>query len=204
MRNRAMAFVLVACAGQAEGYGSAPAPPADVAAAQGAEKHVEDLRATIRYWRAVRDIKAIKGLKRSEDYRSRLGRYHDVELDAFCANHRRMVAILRVLQERDELLGGIGRESACETDEDVERPVLLRDGELRYPAQAARSGASGSVLVEFVVVRDGSVEDVRVLSSEPLGVFDAAAIDAVRNAAYEPVEDPVRTYRRIVFSMTAE
>lgn len=55
-----------------------------------------------------------------------------------------------------------------------------------YPRRAIRLGLEGSVRLEFDVDTDGSVLDPYVVESSPAGVFDRAAIKAVRKFLYEP------------------
>ena len=47
-------------------------------------------------------------------------------------------------------------------------------------------GVEGSVRLEFDVDTDGSVLDPYVVESSPAGVFDRAAIKAVRKFLYQP------------------
>ena len=54
-----------------------------------------------------------------------------------------------------------------------------------YPRRAIRLGVEGSVRLEFDVDTDGSVLDPYVVESSPAGVFDRAAIKAVRKFLYE-------------------
>ncbi len=55
-----------------------------------------------------------------------------------------------------------------------------------YPRNAIRMGREGFVVVEFDVDSDGSVLDPYVLESEPTGVFERAAIKAVRKWLFTP------------------
>ena len=55
-----------------------------------------------------------------------------------------------------------------------------------YPRRAIRLGVEGSVRLEFDVDTDGSVLDPYVVESKPAGVFDRAAIKAVRKFLYDP------------------
>ena len=55
-----------------------------------------------------------------------------------------------------------------------------------YPRRAIRLGVEGSVRLEFDVDTDGSVLDPYVVESSPAGVFDRAAIKAVRKILYQP------------------
>tara|TARA_B100001765_G_scaffold205142_1_gene161286 strand:+ start:923 stop:1312 length:390 start_codon:yes stop_codon:yes gene_type:complete len=55
-----------------------------------------------------------------------------------------------------------------------------------YPRNAIRLGREGYVLIEFDVDTDGAVLDPYVIESEPTGVFERAAIKAVRKWLYTP------------------
>ncbi|MBK8066252.1 MAG: TonB family protein [Rhodanobacteraceae bacterium] len=50
----------------------------------------------------------------------------------------------------------------------------------RYPAQAMRDGIEGEVRVEFDVDATGVVRNPRILSAQPVGVFEEAVLTAVR------------------------
>ena len=69
-----------------------------------------------------------------------------------------------------------------------------------FPERALTQKVSGVVVVEFVVDVNGEPRDVRVVSAEPAGLFDRAAIAAVRRWRYDtvmvdnvPTEVPART-----------
>ena len=69
-----------------------------------------------------------------------------------------------------------------------------------FPAKALSQRVSGSVTIEYIVDTNGDPRDVRVVEATPPGVFDHAAINAVKHWHYEPVvangvpvEVPVRT-----------
>ena len=55
-----------------------------------------------------------------------------------------------------------------------------------YPDQAVQEQIEGHVLLEFVVTETGGVRDAVVVESEPRGVFDQAALDAVAKFKYKP------------------
>lgn len=57
-----------------------------------------------------------------------------------------------------------------------------------YPDTARKRGIEGWVELAFVVTVDGSVENVEVRNSTPGKTFDEAAIRAVRQWRFEPVE----------------
>ena len=55
-----------------------------------------------------------------------------------------------------------------------------------YPADAARNGVSGKVMVVVDVGADGSVVAVKIEKSDPAGVFDDAVMAAVQKWKFEP------------------
>lgn len=62
------------------------------------------------------------------------------------------------------------------------RPLQLMSGSgPAYPAAARADGVEGFVVVGYDVTRDGRVTNARVLRAEPAGVFDDAALSAVRS-----------------------
>lgn len=73
--------------------------------------------------------------------------------------------------------------------------VAISTPQPAYPAEAIRGGITGSVEVEFLVNRDGSVSDVRVVKSIPRGTFDRGVQSTVRKWQFQPI-DEARTVRR--------
>lgn len=55
-----------------------------------------------------------------------------------------------------------------------------------YPQGPLRRGIEGWVLVEFTITEAGTVEQVRVLESEPNRVFNSASIRAIKRWKYQP------------------
>jgi bla regulator protein BlaR1 len=53
-----------------------------------------------------------------------------------------------------------------------------------YPHAALVQGIEGQVVIEFGLSAGGGVQDPRVISAQPAGVFDQAAIDAIRAWKY--------------------
>ena len=56
----------------------------------------------------------------------------------------------------------------------------------RYPADAIESRISGKGVMRVLVGADGSVKDVVVEESVPVGVFDAASVEAARKWRFNP------------------
>lgn len=50
----------------------------------------------------------------------------------------------------------------------------------QYPSRAARRGIEGSVTVAFIITKKGSVRHPRVIDAHPPGIFNEAALRAIR------------------------
>ena len=55
-----------------------------------------------------------------------------------------------------------------------------------YPRRAQSRGIEGYVIVEFVVTKNGSVRDAKVIEAKPASIFDRAAMDAALKFKYKP------------------
>jgi periplasmic protein TonB len=75
-------------------------------------------------------------------------------------------------------------------------PPIVAQYSPRYPPQAQRRRLEGLVEVEFTVRADGSVGEVRVLRSEPQGVFDREAIGAMQRWRFQATGREI-TARRV-------
>jgi protein TonB len=67
---------------------------------------------------------------------------------------------------------------------------------LRYPPAARRMGWSGNVVVSFVVLENGSAEDIKVMKSSGFTLLDTNAVETVRKVSPFP-KPPVRAELRI-------
>jgi len=86
------------------------------------------------------------------------------------------------------------------------KPALSYQAPPVYPYRARRMNINGQVRIQFEVATDGSVRNVRILQSEPAGVFDQAVLDAVRTWRFRPGEllgeqVVTRMARTIVFNL---
>jgi protein TonB len=72
----------------------------------------------------------------------------------------------------------------------------------RYPRTAQRRGVTGWVDISFTVLPDGTVSGIGVMDSEPGGIFDQAATEAVAEWRFEPpVEEGMPVERRVAVRM---
>jgi TonB family protein len=65
---------------------------------------------------------------------------------------------------------------------------LTRYAAPTFPVGARQRGVSGWVDVQFLVTSAGLVTDVIITGSEPVGMFEQAAIDAVKKWRYKPMQ----------------
>jgi protein TonB len=56
----------------------------------------------------------------------------------------------------------------------------------QYPRQAARDGLAGFVVFEVTINADGTVKSARAIKSQPRGVFEAAATQAIMKWKFKP------------------
>jgi TonB family protein len=93
----------------------------------------------------------------------------------------------------DELTGAasaLERAQAAATLEVIPESQLQRQHFVSpvYPPDALAKGLSGAVELEFTVTPAGDVTDIKIQAAEPRGVFERAAITALSQSRYRPVE----------------
>jgi protein TonB len=84
-----------------------------------------------------------------------------------------------------------------ETVDQAPRPVA--QSPIPYPARAKAQGVTGYVMLSVLIGPTGAVEKVRVLESQPAGVFDDAAVAGVQRWRFEPASyrgENVRVWAR--------
>ena len=55
-----------------------------------------------------------------------------------------------------------------------------------YPPRASRRGLEGWVEISFTITSEGTTADVQVIKGDPPGIFDRAAVQAIRKWKYKP------------------
>lgn len=68
------------------------------------------------------------------------------------------------------------------------KPKVLSRPPLEYPAEAAKNGIKGYVVINILIGKDGSVELAKVLEAQPTDIFDNAALNAVRSWRFSPAK----------------
>lgn len=107
-----------------------------------------------------------------------------------------------------EALGGLSLgDITFEAAQVDEPPRVIRQTPPEYPVTAQRKGLTGLVELRFLVERDGSVGEVRVISAAPEGLFENSAVRAVKSWRFTPGMyrgEPVRTWVRIPIAFELE
>ena len=82
-------------------------------------------------------------------------------------------------------------------------PRLLQDAQPRYPLPALRARVEGQAEVAFTIQPDGSVRDVRLVSSTPAGMFDAPALAVAQRWRFEATGQAHASRRTVRFRLPA-
>ncbi len=67
-------------------------------------------------------------------------------------------------------------------------PKLIGETIPKYPFNAAKDRIEGRVVLRFVVNREGNVREPEVVSAEPEGFFEQAALEAITGYKFEPAK----------------
>lgn len=76
--------------------------------------------------------------------------------------------------------------SAFKISEVDQPPRTLKATPPRYPFEAKQKGITGKVVLRFVVDTNGNAKEPQIVSAEPKGVFENAALEAVVNYKFRP------------------
>jgi protein TonB len=69
-----------------------------------------------------------------------------------------------------------------------EPPRITQQVQPQYPARARAEGVTGHVKLRLLVGQDGRVVEAKVLDGYPKGVFDDAALSAIRQCVFSPAK----------------
>jgi len=103
----------------------------------------------------------------------------DTGLDAFMNEDMNM---------DDELLGDIGKNMVMSENSVDVAPSPRERTAMAYPKKARRAGISGYVKMNLLISKNGDVEKVKVLESQPADVFDDVAINGVKTWKFKPAQ----------------
>lgn len=84
------------------------------------------------------------------------------------------------------------------------KPTVVRNGFPDYPKSAVRRGIEqGCVTVALDVLENGTTANIRVLDSEPAGIFDRAVVDAAKEMKFAKRRNVTRIARNWTLSLNA-
>jgi len=96
-----------------------------------------------------------------------------------------------------ELLDDIAEDTVMSEGTVDSKPRVTHRADIEYPADAAKEGIEGYVVVHLLVAKDGRVQLAKVLEAEPQGVFEKKVLDGVRDWRFMPARykgDPVQVW----------
>lgn len=88
-------------------------------------------------------------------------------------------------------------------NEDIELVLTHRVAPM-YPFTAVKENISGQVTLEFTVTQDGRVINAKAVDSTPADIFDKAAVKAIEQWTFEPIEKATQARQVIEFELDPE
>lgn len=68
------------------------------------------------------------------------------------------------------------------------QPEYSQNPPISYPNRARRKGYEGTVLLEVLVNRNGTVDDLRILASSGYAILDSSAVKSVKTWSFKPAK----------------
>jgi periplasmic protein TonB len=114
-------------------------------------------------------------------------------------------SILRNVIVHPPVLPTIAAPSKVRVSSGVAQGLLIHETRPIYPTLALQARIQGAVLLQAVIARDGTVQDLRAVRGHPMLV--SAALDAVRSWRYKPYmlnQQPVEVDTQITVNFTLD
>jgi protein TonB len=102
-----------------------------------------------------------------------------------------------VAGDSKELLDDIAEDTVMSEETVDSKPQLTHRAEIEYPADAAKEGIQGYVVVHLLISKDGDVQLAKVLEAEPQGVFETSVLNGTRDWRFAPAKykgEPVQVW----------
>lgn len=109
------------------------------------------------------------------------------------------LALANVVGDSRELLDEIASDATMTEATVDSKPKVINRPTMQFPASAAKEGIEGFVVVNLLIAEDGRVEVVKILESQPQGVFDRTVLSGIRNWTFTPATykgRPVKIWAR--------
>ena len=88
----------------------------------------------------------------------------------------------------DSLLGDVAKDMVMTEGTVDVAPKPSNRSPIKYPKKAHKMGVSGYVLMNLLINKQGGVEKVRILESQPADVFDDVAVNGVKTWQFKPAQ----------------
>jgi len=88
----------------------------------------------------------------------------------------------------ESLLGDVNKNVVMSEDSVDVAPRPSERGAIEYPKRARKLGITGYVMMNILINKNGNVEEVKVLESEPVGVFNDVAVMAIKEWHFHPAQ----------------
>jgi len=96
-----------------------------------------------------------------------------------------------------ELLDEIAEDTVMSEATVDSKPQVTHRADIDSPADAAKDGIQGYVVVHLLISKDGSVQLAKVLEADPQGVFEATVLSAIKDWRFTPARykgEPVQVW----------
>ena len=103
-------------------------------------------------------------------------------------------------------LSAAEQEKKAKEAAEVQRPQILTHSSPQYPPAARKAKVEGTVIVESIIDRDGSITNARVLQNQSLGL-GLSAVEAICGWRFKPATlkgDPVKVYYVLTVNFKVE
>jgi protein TonB len=84
--------------------------------------------------------------------------------------------------------GPVSNQPALPSVLEEAQPEYSKNPPISYPKRARRKGYEGTVLLEVLVNRNGTVDDLRILASSGYAVLDSSAVKSVKTWSFKPAK----------------
>ena len=92
-----------------------------------------------------------------------------------------------VTEVSESILGDLDKDIVM-TEESVDKKPVVRTRTLEYPERAKQRDIEGNVVVSVLIGKDGRVKNMKILESNPPGVFDEAVKQSIPQWTFDPAQ----------------
>ena len=85
-------------------------------------------------------------------------------------------------------VAAVSNQAALTSALEEAQPEYSKNPPISYPNRARRKGYEGTVLLEVLVNRKGTVDDLRILASSGYAILDSSAVKSVKTWSFKPAK----------------